>query len=284
MNYRHAYHAGNFADVVKHLLLTLVIEHLKLKPAPFRVIDTHAGVGAYDLSSVEAGKTGEWTMGIGRVLAAAPPPAIAPIFAPYLAAIAACNGGAAQASTLRYYPGSPMLARFLMRDCDMLVVNELHPEDRVALADTFARDRQVKVLGLDGWQALKSLLPPKERRGVILVDPPFEQAGEFDRLAAGIIDVVRRFATGTLILWYPVKDLRPVTDFHRRLKSLGVPKLLVVELMLREPVLATQLNGTGLVVLNPPFTLAEQLRQVMPYLIDTMKQGAGALWRVETIA
>lgn len=283
MNYRHAYHAGNFADVVKHAVLALVIEHLKLKPGAFRVIDTHAGLGAYDLSAIEAQKTGEWREGIGRLLAAAPPPGVRELLAPYLNVVAGLNAGL-PAGEIERYPGSPRVARALMRAGDVLVVNELHPEDCAALKDEFHRDAQVRVMSVDGWQALKALLPPKERRGVVLVDPPFEEPGELARLTRATGEAMRRFAGGTLLLWYPIKDLRPVSAFKRDLAALGLPKMLAVELFLQTPDDAERLNGTGLIVVNPPFTLAGNLELVMPFLANVLKRGTGASWRVEIIA
>ena len=201
MNYRHVYHAGNFADVLKHLVLTLVIEHLKLKPQPFRVVDTHAGIGLYDLASVEAGKTGEWRAGIARLLARDLSPAAREVLAPYISVVRPYLGSDLDAPGMkREYPGSPIIARDLMRSADALVLNELHPEDRAALETLFRRDKQTKVLGLDGYTVIKSALPPKERRGVLLVDPPFEEPGEFDRLISGMHDAYRRFAGGTQII------------------------------------------------------------------------------------
>lgn len=271
MNYRHAYHAGNFADVLKHVVLTLVIEHYKQKPAPFRVIDTHAGAGLYDLASVEAGKTGEWQGGIGRLFHEPLPKSVAEVIAPYLTAVAAENscGG------LLRYPGSPLIARRLLRSNDVLVVNELHPEDHAELARTFARDLQTKVLHLDGWIALKSLLPPKERRGVVLIDPPFEEPGELDRLVTGLKDAQRRFATGTVILWYPIKALKPVDRFYDALSSLALDKMLIVELFLTPPLNADRLNGTGLFIFNPPFTLAQRLGIVLPELVRLLANDPG---------
>ncbi len=279
MNYRHAYHAGNFADVLKHAVLALVLEHLKLKSSPFRVIDTHAGAGAYDLRGEAALKTGEWEAGIGRIAAADLPADVRPILAPYLAAVAAENprGG------LERYPGSPRVARHLMRADDQLVVNELHPEEHALLKRLFAGDDQVKVLQLDGWTALKSLLPPKERRGVVLIDPPFEEPGELDRLIEGLAGAVRRFASGTFLLWYPVKDVAAVAAFHRGLQALGLPKLLVVELLVRAQRRTDELIGAGLVVLNPPFTLIERLERLLPWLTRTLAQGKGASFRLERL-
>lgn len=278
MNYRHAYHAGNFADVLKHLVLTLVIEHLKQKPAPFRVIDTHAGTGLYDLTSIESQKTGEWLSGIARILAEPFAPEVAEILAPYLACIQSGNPDGA----LSRYPGSPLIARSLLRENDVLVVNELHPQDHAELAGLFARDTQTKVLHLDGWIALKSLLPPKERRGVILVDPPFEEAGELDRLVAGLKDVQRRFATGTVILWYPIKSPGALDRFYAAIAALNLDKILVTELFIRPPTDPGMLNGTGLVIFNPPFTLAAKLRTALPALTSRLAAEPGAFHVLDT--
>lgn len=277
MNYRHAYHAGNFADVLKHAVLVLVIEHMKLKPSPFRVVDTHAGVGLYDLKSEAALKTGEWQAGIGKLLSQPIPPAVAAIIAPYLDIVRQMNIG----DGLAQYPGSPLIARRLLRPGDTLVVNELHPEDRESLRRHFAGDAQTKVLELDGWTALKSLLPPKERRGIVLVDPPFEELGEFDRLAEGLAAASKRFATGTFLFWYPIKDSRAIAAFHRRIKSLGLAKLLTAELYLRPPTDPVLLNGTGLLIHNPPFTLPGQLSDLMPFLAGCLAVGKGGSFRLE---
>lgn len=281
MNYRHAYHAGNFADVLKHLVLTLVIEHLKLKPAPFRVIDTHAGSGSYDLHSLEATKTGEWHGGIGRILAEPLPADVATILAPYLAAVAESNpdGG------VTTYPGSPLLARRLLRPGDVLVANELHPDDHAALEHLFARDAQSKVLHLDGWTALKALLPPKERRGVVLIDPPFEEAGELQRLVTALKEAQRRFATGTVLLWFPIKALAPIDRFYAALSAIAPfapDKILTVELHIRPPVDPDRLNGMGLVVFNPPYTLAGRLAAVLPELTARLASEPGAFYALDT--
>jgi 23S rRNA (adenine2030-N6)-methyltransferase len=281
MNYRHAYHAGNFADVLKHAVLALVIDYLKRKEAPFRVIDTHAGRGRYALTSKEAGKTGEWLSGIGRLLGpgAAPlPPAVDRLLAPYLATVAAENGP----GPLAVYPGSPLVAQKLMRAKDVLIANELHPEERAELETALGPDRRVKVMALDGWIALKSLLPPKERRGVVLIDPPFEQEGELARLAEGLAEGLQRFATGIFIAWYPIKDLRPIARFRDSLASSSRP-LLNVEFMTRSPNDAERLNGCGLVVANPPFTLQSDLELVLPELSKRMSQGAGSAYHIRQV-
>jgi len=280
MNYRHAYHAGNFADVLKHAVLALVIEHLKLKPAPFRVIDTHAGIGVYDLASEPALKTGEWRAGIGRVIDAELPAEAAGILAPYLAVVREVNGE----GPLTRYPGSPLIARRLMRASDRLVVNELHPEDHAELEKLFARDAETKVLELDGWTALKSLLPPRERRGVVLVDPAFEEEGELDRLVEGLQEAARRFATGTFLLWYPIKDPKGVAAFRRKIAALRLPKALAVELMIRGAEDVERFNGAGLIVVNPPYTLEAKLKALMPLLARLLQQGEGARFLLHELA
>lgn len=280
MNYRHIYHAGNFADVLKHAVLALVIEHLKLKDAPFRVIDTHAGTGRYDLASEKAQKTGEWRDGIGRLLDDTPPAEIAAILAPYLDVIRGENSG----SEVQSYPGSPMIARRLMRRGDRLVVNEAHPEDAATLKEVFAKDPVAKVLTIDGWSALKAVLPPKERRGVVLIDPPFEEPGEFQRLVEGLEAAHRRFATGTVILWYPIKDVRVVQSFYRDAVALGIPKLLVAELFVRPPQSEGELAGTGLLILNPPFTLEAKLASLLPYLASKLARAKSTSSRLEWLA
>lgn len=281
MNYRHVYHAGNFADVLKHAVLAQVIQHVKRKEAPFRVIDTHAGTGLYDLGSAEAQKTGEWRDGIGRILADAPPRDVGAVLAPYLDVVRAENAGG---DGVVRYPGSPLLARRLMRRGDRLVVNEAHPEDAARLKALFAKDPAVKVLALDGWTALKALLPPKERRGVVLVDPPFEEPGEFRRLAGALSEAHRRFATGTVILWYPIKDERAVRAFERDLAGRAIPKLLLAELRVRAPHADGELAGTGVVILNPPFTLEAQLACLLPYLARVLGRARGAEGRVAWLA
>ncbi|MEQ1932041.1 MAG: 23S rRNA (adenine(2030)-N(6))-methyltransferase RlmJ [Parvularculaceae bacterium] len=276
MNYRHAYHAGNFADVLKHAVLALCIEHLNLKEAPFRLIDVHAGVGRYDLAGLEAGKTLEWIDGIGRLLGMDAPPlpaAIEELLRPYLGVVRGLNPD----GLLSTYPGSPTIARRLMRRQDALVVNELHAEDQTSLAALFARDRQTKVLALDAFVAIKSLLPPKERRGLLLIDPPFEERDEFEKLAAALVEARQRFETGMTILWYPIKDRRAVEAFIAAAASgPGSGKTLRAELLIRAPTDDAKFNGCGLFIDNPPWTLKAALARLGPFLAERLSQGAGA--------
>jgi len=275
MNYRHAFHAGNVADVLKHAVLALVTEHLKLKPGPFAVLDTHAGIGLYDLTSEAAKKTGEWRAGIGRLLGpdAVPIPAeVQPILAGYLDVVRAEN----PVGALQRYPGSPLIARNLLRNCDRLMLCELHPADAGLLATLFGRDKQVSIEPSDGWMALKARLPPRERRGLILIDPPFEEKGEFERIVQGLEAGLRRFATGCFLIWYPIKDAKPIARFHTELASLATRGTLKAELLQRRPTRPDQLNGAGLIVINPPFTLYPKLASLLPWLAATYGEaGAG---------
>lgn len=269
MNYRHSYHAGNFADVLKHAVLAQIITYLKRKDQAFRVIDTHAGIGLYDLSSVEAQKTGEWREGIGRVTGAKLSPELKAFLEPWLEALNPEGG-------LLHYPGSPKLTRQLMRKQDRLTAIELHPEDAAQLRQVFEGDYQVRVIELDGWLSLGAHLPPKEKRGMVLIDPPFEEAGEYDRMIDGLARATRRFPGGTYMLWHPIKADSPLGAFDNKLIALGRPRTLTVRLLARANQTAPGLNGTGLVIINPPYTLEAELRQVLPELAHLLAQGPGA--------
>jgi 23S rRNA (adenine2030-N6)-methyltransferase len=213
MNYRHAYHAGNFADVVKHAVLCRVLTHLREKPAAFRIIDTHAGAGRYDLAGPEAGKTLEWRDGIGRLMGATLPPPVGALLTPYLDAVAALNPD----GRLARYPGSPVLAQALLRRQDRLIACELEPRAAAALERELAGDNRAKAIAIDGWTALTAYVPPTERRGVVLIDPPFEQPDEFARLGQGLAAAHRKWPTGIYLLWYPIKDPAEVQRFTRGL-------------------------------------------------------------------
>jgi 23S rRNA (adenine2030-N6)-methyltransferase len=272
MNYRHAYHAGNFADVMKHAILAQAIGALKRKDAPFFVLDTHAGLGAYDLEAPQAGKTGEYMGGIARVLEApAPPSELEPYLAPYLTAVRSWNSS----GELRRYPGSPELVRGLMRPQDRMALVELHPEDVEVLRSRFHGDRRVGVHHLDGYTAARGLLPPAERRGLVLMDPPFEVRDEFDRLLAALRRARRLWPTGIYMAWYPVKGREAVDRFHREIAARGGPETLAAELMLRPADDPFRLNGSGLLIINPPWRLAEAMEAMLPWLAGVMAPGTG---------
>ncbi|RAX38936.1 23S rRNA (adenine(2030)-N(6))-methyltransferase RlmJ [Rhizobium tropici] len=268
MNYRHIYHAGNFADVLKHAVLARLVRYMQNKDKAFRVLDTHAGIGLYDLSSEEAQKTGEWLDGIGRVLEAELVPQVADLLEPYLVAIRELNpeGG------LRLYPGSPKLARMLFRPQDRLSAMELHPDDFQRLHRLFEGDHHARITELDGWLALGAHLPPKEKRGIVLVDPPFEEEGEYERLIDGLAKAWRRFPGGTYCLWYPIKKDAPIKPFHEALQALEIPKMLCAELIVKSDRGFTGLTGSGLIIVNPPFTLKDELHALLPALKDILAQ------------
>lgn len=268
MNYRHAFHAGGFVDVMKHVTLTRLIEYLKLKPAAFRMIDTHAGIGRYSLTGDEAKRSPEWLDGIDRLLRAEIRPAAKTLLQPYLDAVMSENPN----GTLARYPGSPLLARRLFRPQDRLSALELHPADYRKLRDLFEGDVQVRVTELDGWLALNAYVPPKEKRGLVLVDPPFEEPGEWGRMVEGLGKAHRKWATGIYLLWYPLKEPREVNGFVADLKATGIARMLRAELTVA-PAVAGTLYGSGLIVVNPPYTLEGELRTVLPALAEVLQQG-----------
>jgi 23S rRNA (adenine2030-N6)-methyltransferase len=280
MNYRHAYHAGNFADVVKHAVLCRVLVHLCEKPAAFRVIDTHAGAGRYDLDGPEAGKTQEWRDGIERLRGATLAEPIQALLAPYLDAVAAFNPD----GRLATYPGSPALAQKLLRWQDRLIACELEPDAAAALENNLRGDARVKAIAIDGWTALGAYVPPVERRGVVLIDPPFEQPGEFVRLTQGLVAAHRKWPTGIYLLWYPIKDDAEVRSFVRDLARLGIAKMLRMELILPSAGQDTGLRGSGLIAVNPPWTLHDELKVLLPALAEVMSRGAAPTVTLDWLA
>jgi 23S rRNA (adenine2030-N6)-methyltransferase len=279
MNYRHAFHAGGFVDVVKHLILMRLVEYLKLKPAAFRVIDTHAGIGRYDLTSEEAQRSPEWREGIARLLERELPADAAALARPYLDVVRGENPDGA----LKAYPGSPLLVRKLLRSQDRLFAMELHPEDAKALSALFAGDVQTRVIALDGWLALGSQLPPKEKRGLVLIDPPFEEEDEFERLVAGLAKAHKRFPQGVYALWYPLKDQKERDGFIGALKETGIPKMQRAELMVRTPAHPPRLFGTGMIIVNPPFTLEGELKTLLPALAPILADNGRGATRIDWI-
>jgi 23S rRNA (adenine2030-N6)-methyltransferase len=268
MNYQHAFHAGNFADVHKHAVLARILVHLRQKPAAFRVIDSHAGAGRYDLLAAEPSRSGEWRDGIARVFGAAPlvQGRVGELLAPYLEAVAACNPG----GDLRAYPGSPLIAQKLLRTQDRLIACEIEPRSAAMLAATLRGDRRAKALSIDGWTAIGAYVPPKERRGLVLIDPPFEDPADFKRLSEELAAAHRKWPTGIYMLWYPVKTREAPDALARRLQRLGIPKVLRCEMMVHPPRADGGLAGSGLIVVNPPFALEADLRLLLPALVRVL--------------
>jgi len=273
MNYRHAFHAGNPSDAVKHALLVLLIEALIRKPKPIAVLDAFAGPGGYDLTADAPQRTREYEAGIARVLAIDPPPAA---IAGYVAAVRGANPDGA----LTRYPGSPVLARGLLRPGDRLVCVEKHPEDAAALRARFAADAAVAVHRRDGYEALKALLPPAERRGLVLIDPPYEVADEFARAVRGLAAGHGRWPTGVYALWYPIKLRAPVDAFLGDLASTGLRRIAVAELLWAPPDDPGRLSGCGLVVVNPPYGWTERAEAALASLRVALG-GAGAATSVD---
>ncbi len=262
MNYRHAFHAGNAADCLKHALLVWLLGALRRKPAPFFVLDTHAGVGRYDLLEGDAERTGEWHDGIARLLHE-PPPALAD----YVHQVShSSQGGFA-------YPGSPVLVRDLLRPDDRLACCELHPEDAAALKRLFRHDPQVGVHVRDGYEAIRALLPPKERRGLVLIDPPYEAPGEIERVIAALQDGAARFDHGIYAAWYPIKHRSPVTTLHEAVRLTGLRDVVAAELWLRAPTDPTRLNGSGLLVRHPPHGFEDAARAILAALVARLGDG-----------
>jgi 23S rRNA (adenine2030-N6)-methyltransferase len=264
MNYRHAFHAGNFADVVKHATLVRILVHLCAKPAPFRVIDTHAGCGLYELAGPQASRGGEWRDGIARLLAAP----TAPLLTPYLEVVARLDG----ADKLTAYPGSPLLVRAFLRGADRLIACELEPSAAAALARNLKGDRRCKAIAIDGWTALNAYVPPRERRGLVLIDPPFEDARDFSRLGNALEGAHRKWPSGVYLLWYPLKERQPADVLAHRLRRFGIGKILRAEINLppRNP---DRLSACGLIIVNPPWTLEGELRLLMPRLVAALGPG-----------
>lgn len=282
MNYRHAFHAGNFADVIKHLVLVRILTYLHEKPAAFRVIDSHAGAGRYDLTGEEATRGGEWLTGIARVMQARFSHEASGLIAPYLDIVRAFN----PPGKLEAYPGSPLIARALLRPQDRMVACEVAPAPRKQLINALRRDEQARVVDLDGWTALPAFVPPNERRGLVLIDPPFEQPDEFERQAAVFAESFAKWPTGIYMLWYPVKNRRATDTLARQIAAATAAKGAADECLRLEFSVAPAAEGQGLVssgllIVNPPWTLATELRTVLPELQKPLGQGGAGRFRLE---
>jgi len=275
LSYRHGFHAGNFADVVKHSILSLLIESLCEKEKGFCYLDTHAGAGCYDLTATFAQKNREFDLGIERVRSRADVPAL---LNPYLAAIAELNENK---SALRWYPGSPRLVRAGLRPQDRMVLTELHSTEVDNLKQEFHGDKQVSVHRQDAYQALKAYLPPRERRGLVLIDPAYELKGELARILEGLKDGWERWPTGMFAVWYPIQDQATRLRVRRQFARSGVKKILCAELGVNSFDMAYRLNGTGMMIVNPPWKLSEQLKQLLPWLTRHLAQQGSGSWSVD---
>ena len=279
MNYRHSFHAGNFADVHKHLTLLAVLDYLLQKPKPIFFLDTHSGRGEYDLHSTDASRGNEWQEGVGRVFArqfSSPP------LQRYVDIIHKAQQGA---GTLHTYPGSPLIATHVLRDCDRRVFVEMQAEECLALRKLLRQPQHHRpnttVDQGDGYQAINAYLPPKERRGLVLLDAPFESPDEFKQLEKALVRAAERFAEGVYCLWYPIKSGGLVNPFYAALKRSGLRKLLLAELFVRPADTPLGLNGSGMIILNPPWQLDTHLQTAYTELLPVLAPNAQGHVRVE---
>ena len=263
MNYRHAFHAGNFADVLKHVVLMMLVEHLKKKPAPFFYLDTHAGRGLYDLSEAQAQRSGEYKTGIGRLLEARKGSLSAETSA-YVELVRESAGK--DHSAITAYPGSPLIVARMSRPGDRMVLVESQPKEAASQAAVLGRKRLVSVLDGDGYAALKAHLPPRENRGLVLIDPPYESDLEFDRVLAGLEIAHERWPTGTYCVWYPLTDRAGPLRFRHNLERSGIRRVLDVTLSVLPADAQVGMSGAGLVIINPPWLLDERLQELLPQL------------------
>lgn len=277
LSYRHSFHAGNHADVLKHIVLMLILENLKLKDKGFYYLDTHAGVGRYQLSSDEAEKTGEYKEGIGRLWERTDLPQE---ISHYVDLIKNLNFGA---KALRYYAGSPLIAAQLLRPQDRALLTELHPRDFPLLRNNFKEFKNVSVKCDNGFQQLKATLPPKERRGLVLIDPPYELKEDYDLVVKAAEEGYKRFATGTYAIWYPVVLRQQTKRIFKGLQASGIRKILKIELAVRPDSDQRGMTASGMAVINPPWTLENQMKAILPYLVKTLVPEGTGSWTVEWI-
>lgn len=277
LSYRHAFHAGNHADVLKHMVLLQIAEYMAEKPAPFWIIDTHAGAGFYALESAQASKLGEYRDGIGRLWEqkGLPPAAVN-----YVEFVKMLNPD----GKLRYYPGSPWLASQSLRESDRLRLYELHSTDVELLKANFkSGGRQITVTAGDGFSGLKAILPPPSRRALVLIDPSYETRDDYNQVVKGLQDALKRFATGTYVLWYPMLSKIESRKLPDKLKRLGAPNWLNVTLEVSAPARdGYGMNGSGLFIINPPWSLEKTLRESLPKLTEILAQDQGAKFRLES--
>jgi 23S rRNA (adenine2030-N6)-methyltransferase len=273
LNYRHAFHAGNFADVLKHAVLASVLVYLARKESPFRFIDTHAGAGRFDLASHEAKRSPEWRDGIARILTGRPPPPVAEFLRPYLQAVGPHDSDGRPMS----YPGSPAIAQSLTRRQDRIALCEANPDEREALIVALGRDGRLSIVGTDGYVALNAYLPPKERRGIVLIDPPFEAPDEASAMARALERALRKWPTGTYIAWRPIREARADAHFLNSIAALHVASILRLELDVGPGPIGARgqepLARAGLLIVNPPHTLFDEARMLLPWLAQTLARG-----------
>lgn len=277
LSYRHSFHAGNHADVLKHLVLMLIIENLQQKEKGFYYLDTHAGVGRYRLFSEEAEKTAEFEQGIARLWQRDDLPEEV---ARYIKLIKQVNYGG---KALRYYAGSPLIAAKMLRPQDRALLTELHPSDYPLLRNNFKEFDNVTTKRDNGFQQLKATLPPKERRGLVLIDPPYELKEDYDLVVNAIEEGYKRFATGIYAIWYPVVLRQQTKRILKGLEKTGIRKILQIELAVRPDSDKRGMTASGMIVINPPWTLTQQMQNILPYLTNVLVPEGTGSWTVKWI-
>lgn len=277
MNYKHLFHAGNFADVFKHIILITLIQALSRKETPFCYLETHAGAGLYDLQSEAAQKNKEFNEGIAKFYSEN---SSNPVISEYLSCVKKMN--ASDPQLLRFYPGSPLIAQYFLRTQDKMILCELQNDSYLELKKLFRNNKQVAVHQQDGYLGLKSFLPPKERRGLILIDPPYEKQEELSSLVKILKETIQRFETGVYSIWYPIKQRSLIEIFHKEIKATLTKPVLVAELSLHPEDLPFHLNGCGMLIVNPPWQLLQTLESTLTVLLDKLNTGQG-LYSVKTL-
>lgn len=277
LSYRHSFHAGNHADVIKHIVLMLIIESLQQKEKGFYYLDTHAGVGRYRLFSEEAEKTAEFEEGIGRLWQRDDLPEEV---ARYIKLIKKFNYGGKE---LRYYAGSPLIAATMLRPQDRALLTELHPSDFPLLRNNFKEFENVTTKRDNGFMQVKATLPPKERRGLVLIDPPYELKEDYDLVVSAIEEGYKRFATGVYAIWYPVVLRQQIKRMVRNLENTRIRKILQIELAVRPDSDQRGMTASGMIVINPPWTLEQQMKKILPYLTETLVPEGTGSWSVNWI-
>ena len=279
LSYRHGFHAGNFVDVHKHITLIMLLKSLGKKDAGFCYIDTHAGSGCYDLHSVYAQKNREFETGIGILWGMTDIPAVV---AEYLDVVKTLNPNSQpDDKNLHYYPGSPVIARQFLRPQDQMILMELHNTEAPLLKKYFKNDEQVHIHHRDGFEALGGLVPPDEKRGLVLIDPAYEIKDEFERLTEVVIDAWNKWPTGVYAIWYPLQQKQPVPRFHYDLRKANIKKIFLHEFSVIPDTEPNRLSGTGMIIINPPWQLDKQIRVVLDWLVLKLDRGSHTPARCE---
>ncbi len=276
LSYRHAFHAGNHADVLKHIVLLQVLDYMKQKDAPFLYVDTHSGAGLYDLHSEWASKKAEYKTGISHLWKAAD---LLPEVQPYMDIIHQLNAE----GKLKIYPGSPWIAYQSLRPCDRARLFELHPNEYTCLSENFSRQRNIKIGKSDGFQALSAVLPPASRRAVILIDPPYEVKSDYQTVVSSLKEACRRFNSGVYMIWYPVVNRKTVDKLERDLVSSGIRNIQLFELAVKEDTDESGMTASGMIVINPPWKLKQTMQKILPWLEKKLCADQKAVYRINQL-